>query len=228
MRWKMIIPAAVLILASCSAKTSVSTALKEYENDYSEVSVQVLQVSIPDNKEYAEQINQAFLQGADEMIAGFDKEAKESSSVSRYGAKSVLETTQTVNYNENNFISVTEEAYIYTGGAHGMNIRKTRNIDTLANTEIALSDLFSEEGYEETLNRMINDVKEKHPEEYSELWEQPKVKEEQDFYLTEDDLVIYYQPYELSYYARGFVEFPIRLTELKGYMKEEYYRLVKE
>ena len=44
MRWRMIIPAAVLILASCSAKTGVNTVLKDYENDYSEVNVQVLQV----------------------------------------------------------------------------------------------------------------------------------------------------------------------------------------
>ena len=228
MRWRMIIPAVVLILASCSAKTGINTVLKDYENDYSEVNVQVLQVSIPDNKEYEQQLNQSFLQESDEFIAGFDKEAKESSSVSRYGAKSVLEITQTVNCNENDFISVTEEAYVYTGGAHGMNVRKTRNIDTLANSEITLADLFSEEGYEETLNRMINEVKEKHPQEYCELWEQPRIKEEQDFYLTADDLVIYYQPYELSYYARGFVEFPIRLTGLKGYMKEEYNRLIKE
>lgn len=221
-------PAMVLVLASCGTKTSVDTVLKQYENDYSQVNVKVLQVDIPKNKECSQKLNQSFLQQADEMIAGFDKDAKESSSVSRYGTKSVLETTQTVSYNENDFISVTEQAYVYTGGAHGMDVRKTRNIDTLSCSEITLSDLFSEEGYEETLNRMINEVKEKHPEEYSELWEQPRIKDGQDFYLTADDLVIYYQPYELSYYARGFVEFPIRLTGLKGYMKEEYYRLIKE
>ena len=228
MRWRIIIPAMVLVLASCSAQTSVSTVPKEYENEYSEVKAQILQISIPDEKEYSEQLNQAFLQEADEAIAGFDTEAGEASSVERHGAKSVFQTTQNVSYNKNNFISVTEEAYVYTGGAHGMTVRKTRNIDTLAKKEITLSDLFSEEGYKETLNRMINEVKEKHPEEYSELWEQPQIKPEQDFYLTDTDLVVYYQPYELSYYARGFVEVPLRLTELKGYLKEEYYRLIEE
>ena len=65
--------------------------------------------------------------------------------------------------------------------------------------------------------------------EYADIWEQPVIGEEQNecFYLTDDGLVIYYPPYELSYYARGFVEFVIPYSELYGYLKPEYVLLYK-
>lgn len=227
MRWRRIfVPAAALIISACAAQTAVNIVSEEYETDYSEVSMQILEIDVPGTKEFSEAYNAELRQEAEDTAAGFDAEAKEVAG--EIGQKSVLQTTQDVKYNKNDFISAVEEQYTYTGGAHGMTLRKTRNIDTLAQKEILLGDLFAEEGYEETLNRMIRELREKKPEEYSELWAEPVIKPEQDFYITDTDLVIYYQPYELSYYARGFVEFPLRLSELRGYMKEEYYRLITE
>ena len=43
-----------------------------------------------------------------------------------------------------------------------------------------------------------------------------------EFYMTDEDLVIFFPPYVLSYYAKGFIEFPLRLTELNGYLNEEF------
>lgn len=231
MWWKkFVLPICVLVLASCTASGGVNVNIisNEYENDYSEVRTQLLELGIPNAPDFAEALNMQFASELNESVDGFDKDAAEVSEGTRNGEKSVFETTQEVKYNRNDFLSVTEEQYVYTGGAHGMTLRKTRNIDTLAQKEIELGDLFSEEGYKETLNRMIRDLRTENPDEYGELWEEPTIKTGQDFYLTEDDLVIYYQPYELSYYARGFIEFPLRLSELKGYMKEEYYRLINE
>ena len=78
------------------------------------------------------------------------------------------------------------------------------------------------------LNRMINEEMEKHSEEYKDLWAKPEIKQEHqtDFYIQDDDLVIFFQPYDLSYYARGFVEFRLDLEDLSGYMKEGYRRLI--
>ena len=74
----------------------------------------------------------------------------------------------------------------------------------------------------------INEEIEKHSEEYKDLWAKPEIKQEHqtDFYIQDDDLVIFFQPYDLSYYARGFVEFRLDLEDLSGYMKEEYRRLI--
>ena len=89
---------------------------------------------------------------------------------------------------------------------------------------LELKDLFSDEGYIETINRMIDELVAEKPEEYSGLWAEPHITEEtqRQFYLTDEELVIFFPPYELSYYARGFVEFPLRLTELNGKLKEEF------
>ena len=77
-----------------------------------------------------------------------------------------------------------------------------------------LADLFADDGYVSTLNRMINEEMEKHSEEYKDLWAKPEIKQEHqtDFYIQDDDLVIFFQPYDLSYYARGFVEFRLDLA----------------
>ena len=42
------------------------------------------------------------------------------------------------------------------------------------------------------------------------------------FYLNGKNIVIVYPPYELSYYERGFVEIPLDLESMSGYLKPEY------
>ncbi len=98
-----------------------------------------------------------------------------------------------------------------------------------AKKEVKLADLFADDGYVSTLNRMINEEMEKHSEEYKDLWAKPEIKtgtSDGFLYSRDDDLVIFFQPYDLSYYARGFVEFRLDLEDLSGYMKEEYRRLI--
>ena len=60
--------------------------------------------------------------------------------------------------------------------------------------------------------------------EYSDLWEKPIITDAQNeyFYFNDKGIVIFYPPYELSYYARGFVEFVIPYEDLYGYLKPEY------
>ena len=223
MRKVLIASVMALLLVSCGAKPKISMVNDSYETDYSEVKTQTPKLDIPNESEFSAELNELFNEEVCKAVKDFDNEA----ATANIAAKSTFDISQTVNYNKNDFISITEEIYRYTGGAHGMTVRHTRNIDILKKQEIFLADLFAEKGYENTLNRMLEELKKNKPEEYGELWQKPEIKKNQEFYITDDDLIIYYQPYELSYYARGFVEFPLRLTELKGYLKEDYYRIVK-
>lgn len=224
MRKVLIASVMALLLVSCGVKPKISMVNDNYETDYSEVKIQTPKIDIPNESEFSTEINELLNEEVCKAVKDFDKEA----ATANIAAKSTFDISQTVNYNKNDFISITEEIYRYTGGAHGMTVRHTRNIDILKKQEICLADLFAEEGYENTLNRMLEELTESKPEEYGELWQRPEINKNQDFYITDDDLVIYYQPYELSYYARGFVEFPLRLTELKGYLKEDYYRIAEK
>jgi hypothetical protein len=192
------------------------------------VKVEGFEVSGIENKEFAAQINSQVAADIDGALVSFDTMASQSNPELRMGNKCVLEIGQEVRYNDCDFLSVTEEHYVYTGGAHGSYMMYPRNYDLGAGKQVYLSELFADDGYKETLNRMIEERREKEPERYEELWAKPEIKPEHetDFYLTPGRLVIFFQPYVLSYYAKGYVEFELPLAELSGYMKEEYRRLI--
>ena len=69
-----------------------------------------------------------------------------------------------------------KKKYIYTGGARGTTVHIPVNIDVSGEKEVKLADLFADDGYVSTLNRMINEEMEKHSEEYKDLWAKPEIK----------------------------------------------------
>lgn len=218
----------VFALSSCNLK-GIDTNIIENktETEYSTISTQLLEISYTDDSDFANTLNTQFSQSLIERVAAFEEEAQKAFPIIPSGSKSSYTTTQSIKYNNNNFLSIVEEESIFKGGAHGMTVWNAHNIDFKNKRYVYLNDLFEAEGYEDRLNRMIDEVIANHPEKYTELWMKPQIKEEHqyNFYITDTDLVIYFQPYELSYYARGFVEFPLRLSELGGYLKEDYYFL---
>ncbi len=215
-------------LCGCSADEAAKITItdKQYETDYSIVNAQLLQLGGLTDEEFQEKLNTQLAEKLDGAIAEFDSAAH--STEGDTSAKYTFDAVQNVKYNKNDFVSVVEERYIYLGGAHGNTMWYPLNIDTLQSKTVALGDLFENDGYKETLNRLINEQLEENPEEYKDLWAKPELwqSHQTDFYITDKSLVIFFPPYELSYYARGFVEFELPLKELDGYLKEEYRRLV--
>ncbi len=230
MKFLRIFCVCVLILScfACSFSGVCTKITKnETENEYSYISTELLEISYKNDSEFANTLNTQFSENLLKRIDSFDKLAKESAPTIPSDSKASFTTTQDIKYNENDFLSVVEQENIFTGGAHGVSARNSYNIDFRNKRQICLNDLFEAEGYENALNRMIDELIQKRGEDYTDLWKKPKIQAEHqyNFYITDTDLVIYFQPYELSYYARGFVEFPLSLSELRGYLKEEYYFL---
>ena len=223
---------AVVCLSSCAVggggvKTDI--AVKEYETDYSSVRAEVIEISGLADTEFEDVFNDSVEKNIDSELVAFDTAASEIADELKMGNKCVFQTTWHEKYNKNDFLSLVEERYVYMGGAHGETAWLPRNVDIAASKEVKLADLFQDSGYVNTLNRLITEEAEENKEEYAELWEKPEIKDsnQTDFYIEGDDLVIFYQPYDLSYYARGFVEFRLPLEELTSYMKEEYARLLE-
>ena len=231
MRKLLILIFPVLLLCSCTAPGSADIKINNstYQTDLSDVSAQGIKFSEMKDRVFEEELNSSIASDIDGALVSFDTLASQSSESLRMGNRCVFRLTQEVKYNKNNFVSIIEEHYVYTGGAHGSSRRYPRNIDLLSSKTVCLADMF-ESGYENTINRMIKEAVDAHPEIYSDLWEQPSLtsNHQKDFYISEDKLVIFFQPYDLSYYAKGYVEFPLKLKDLSGYMKEEYRRLVPE
>lgn len=228
---KRIVAAAVLTfcLTSCSADgIKTEKNVKEYDTDFSSVRAEVISFDGFEGKEFEEKINSSIEQSVESDLIAFDSKAQESEEKLRMGNKCVLDISWLEKRNSDGFISIVEERYIYTGGAHGSTVHIPINIDTVSQKQVKLADLFEDEGYVSTLNRMISECVSENADEYSDLWGKAEIKEshQTDFYIEGDKLVIFFQPYDLSYYARGFVEFPLSLEELSGYLKEEYRRLI--
>ena len=119
-------------------------------------------------------------------------------------------------------LSLQIEGYIYLGGAHGMPYIYSYNIDYDQGILLTLADIFKTgANYKDILLQRMNDICEIFPDEY-EYVTKPDYLDEESFHFKDGDLVLFYHPYELSSYARGFVEFRIPLESLAEYIKDEY------
>lgn len=171
-------------------------------------------------KDFTDEINARL---ADVISAKTDsfKEAAKKCEKDR-NTKAELEINAEVKFNKKNLLSVVLESYEYTSGLNGSSARYAVTLDALGEKQLELCDLFCDDEYKNMLNARLEKLS--LSDEYSDIWEKPTVNEAQngDFYLSDGGLVIYYQPYELSYYSRGFVEFTIPYSDLYGYLKPEY------
>ena len=82
--------------------------------------------------------------------------------------------------------------------------------------------MFNDNTYVNRINSYISSLLQTNPEKFDELWKIPTVSENQDFYITSQGIVIFYPPYELSYYSKGFVEIEIPYKEIESYLNPNY------
>ncbi|TDL35284.1 DUF3298/DUF4163 domain-containing protein [Jeotgalibacillus sp. S-D1] len=115
--------------------------------------------------------------------------------------------------NERRILSLTLLVYSFTGGAHGLTMVKslTFNVDTGKNYQ--LYELFKPDSlYVERLSSIIS--------EKITLWdiqlldEFTKIRYDQDYYLADHSIVIYFQLYEITPYVAGFPYFPIPILDV--------------
>lgn len=219
------------VLCGCSrgesANITIDTA--QYETEKASVYAECPTFSFMKNNTLENRINSQYREEIDSKLIEFDT-ASDSPGELVGGNRCIFELHQDVKYNKNDFISILSDTYIYLGGAHGNTVWSAKNIDTVMGCEIVLDDLFSDGDYKETLNRLISEEIEENADDYSDLWEIPVIKDsnQTDFFINNEGLVIFYQPYDLSYYARGMVEFTLEWEDLRGYLNENHKRLIIE
>lgn len=224
---KSVLAALMLVLLCGCAGSGVKIQFteREYETDTEYISIRIPSFSgIADNN-FQDTLNNAYEADIEACLEHFYEESEKGSD-SRT-EKSRFEVTQEVCCNKNQFLSIVSEIYVYTDGLHGSSDRMAKNIDLKQNRVLQLSDLFLDDGYMTRLTEQVDTILQKNPEKYRDLWEKPVIGEAQQkfFYIKDGNLVLFYPPYELSYYARGFVEFEIPLENLDGYLKPEYAAL---
>ena len=208
------------VICGCSLNSVRVNIIKdEREGDNEIINVEIPQISGM-SEEFCDNLNNELKNYANDKIEAFIDEAQKTHQ--ERDGKAKLDTEQKVKFNKKNFLSVIGDSFEYTSGMTGAASRVALNIDTESEKRLYLCDLFNDEEYVGMLNARLDEIS--IGEEYADIWERPVIGEEQNecFYLSDNGLVIYYPPYELSYYARGFVEFTIPYSELYGYLKPEY------
>lgn len=111
--------------------------------------------------------------------------------------------------NKGGIMSILNNSYMYmNGAAHGMSMRSAINIDMTDGRLYALKDLFRPgEDYKNKLNTIIK--KKLLEDNLPLLREFTGINDKQEYYLMDNELVIYYQLYDYTPYAYGFLEFYI-------------------
>jgi hypothetical protein len=134
------------------------------------------------------------------------------------------ETTITAYYeiktNERGILSLTMSNYAFSGGAHGITLLKALTFNIETGYDYSLKQLFLPYGsYIEILSKRIRDQIKQRDIPVTVFFE--RIRPEQDYYVADKCLVIYFQQYELAPYAYGFSQFPISLYDVEDIVAEE-------
>lgn len=124
--------------------------------------------------------------------------------------------------NERGILSLNLIVYSFTGGAHGMTIVKSLTFDTKTGSQYnMLKDLFKPGSeYEKKINQII---RQRIKDWDIQLLDPPfkGIHSNQDFYIADVTLVIYFQLYDISPYVSGFPYFPIPILDLAESIRSE-------
>jgi hypothetical protein len=122
--------------------------------------------------------------------------------------------TYEIKLNEKGLISIYFENYIYWyHAAHGMTVARSITMDLCTGATYKFRDLFKPgSNYTARLNEIIKaQIAER---EIPTIEPFESIDTDQEYYLTPNALVIYYQLYRYTPYAYGFLEFEIPYTEI--------------
>jgi len=134
-------------------------------------------------------------------------------------------------YNQNGLLSIVFTNYQYTGGAHGLAIESSHTLNLETGEEFRPKDLMeSAAGYISFISDFVRKEIDTRIKAGSlmEIGDSPfeTIDENQDFYMSNKAVVIYFQEYEYFPYAAGIQEFSIDYISLEKMLKQDFSFLV--
>ena len=209
-------------IASRSESFSVEIETEWHGKDTIEYNINIPIFTIPGHDGLANELNDELSSMADSAIADVKREYASHFS-GEYESNGYSEDCiYYVVFDDGHILSVLLNGYVYYGGAHGMPYIIAYNLDLDKGISLTLADIFKPGiDYEKILFQRMTSMIAAMPIEYEDV-RNPDFLEAGSFYFDGNDLVIYYHPYNLSSFARGFVEFRIALPSLSEYIKDEY------
>lgn len=182
------------------------------------VDLTIPQIAGMGNKEKERLINQNFEKEANDSYDAVEKQGKEDyEQAKKYNIPFTnyeANYSYLISYNKNGILSIPVDISTYTGGAHGMTVRKSNNFDIHTGQKLLLKDLFNEGyNYKAIFNDIINTEISKNKDNYFE-GSFKGVKGDSDYFLNNKGIVVYFQLYEIAPYAAGMPEFLIPYSKI--------------
>ncbi|KJS87726.1 MAG: hypothetical protein JM58_03425 [Peptococcaceae bacterium BICA1-8] len=121
--------------------------------------------------------------------------------------------------NQRGILSLSIINYAFAGGAHGMTYIKSLTFDVVTGRTYRLSDLFIRGS--DYIGRLSEIIRRQIVERDLPLINEfQSINPEQDYYIADKALVIYFQLYDLTPYVYGFPYFPISVYEIQDIIDE--------
>ncbi|BCJ94510.1 hypothetical protein acsn021_20790 [Anaerocolumna cellulosilytica] len=124
-----------------------------------------------------------------------------------------------------NLLIIIQTGYdYYFGAAHGMPIKQYYFVDLTTGVFYSLADLFIKDtDYITPINTIIQTKIESADSEEDFYFEDSfdSIADNQNFFLEQDGITLYFYPYEIAPYAAGFPEFKISFDELTNVIDKE-------
>ncbi|WP_313893694.1 DUF3298 domain-containing protein [Psychrobacillus sp.] len=120
--------------------------------------------------------------------------------------------------NQRAILSLSLIVYSFTGGAHGITICKPLTFDVATGKLYSLKDLFKQNSdYVKVLSTII--ARKIREWEIPVLEEFREIRVDQDFYIADHCLVIFFQVYEITPYVYNFPYFPIPIKDIENIIR---------
>ncbi|NIK67993.1 DUF3298 and DUF4163 domain-containing protein [Paenibacillus sp. BK720] len=124
-----------------------------------------------------------------------------------------------VKNNERDILSLSLFNYAYSGGSHGLTLQVSLTFRVSTGHAYSLPQLFKPgSAYVQRISEMVSEqIKER---DISTLEPFATIRPDQDYYIADRSIVIYFALYELTPYAYGFPYFPISAYDLQDIVNE--------
>lgn len=218
-------------IKSNKIEANIDTQTITKDNKYLS-SVLNIPIVIIDNKDFQKIINDKITNDIMTFYNDTENEIKEFYNDTLYGGDKFLANSDyQVKKNSDGVISILLNYYKYSGGAHGIYEDFSYNIDTKQEKFLDFNDLFKKnsnykEIIEEEIRKNIKKLEKENPENIG-IYDFKGLKENQKFYIEDDNLVLYFDLYEIAPYPAGIPSFKINISKIKDVLKDEYVGFFK-
>ncbi|MEA4849092.1 MAG: DUF4163 domain-containing protein [Clostridiaceae bacterium] len=188
------------------------------ETDTLKLTIQYPEIEGLNNTEVQNKLNSLFAKLASDAKAEGIKAEKDLIQVQiENHIKAEVYFNYQVKYNQKDMLSIVFSNYQYSGGAHGITVQSSYTFDLKTGKEYEIKDLFPEGSeYMSTINSAIKkQMEERNMTDTLVPFE--SIKADQDFYLSNSAVVVYFQQYEYYPYALGIPEFAVDYPLMEGY-----------